>query len=153
VKQTIAAEASTGGGEKGLDRGRGGRRSKSAGFLCAKRSGKRRGRRGGGPGAPYAADDPDGQGHGGNDVEVIAYEEVSLYYPTSDRKRPVVLIGPPNIGRHELRQRLMQDSDRFAAAIPRELTIIYNSVEPAQGIKRTCSERGDGTFVPSVRTQ
>lgn len=29
-----------------------------------------------------------------------------------------MLIGPPNIGRHELRQRLMEDSDRFAAAIP-----------------------------------
>ena len=45
--------------------------------------------------------------------------QVALYYPRSDRKRPVVLIGPPNIGRHELRQRLMQDGDRFTAAIPR----------------------------------
>ena len=26
--------------------------------------------------------------------------------------------GPPNIGRHELRQRLMADSGRFSAAIP-----------------------------------
>ena len=26
--------------------------------------------------------------------------------------------GPPNIGRHELRQRLMRDAARFAAAIP-----------------------------------
>merc|ERR1712061_29857 len=40
------------------------------------------------------------------------------YYPTAERKRPVVLIGPPNIGRHELRHKLMQDVDRFAAAIP-----------------------------------
>ena len=46
--------------------------------------------------------------------------QVALYYPRSDRKRPVVLIGPPNIGRHELRQRLMQDGDRFTAAIPRK---------------------------------
>lgn len=37
-----------------------------------------------------------------------------------NHKRPIVLIGPPNIGRHELRQRLMEDSDRFAAAVPRK---------------------------------
>jgi len=43
---------------------------------------------------------------------------VSLYYPRPSRKRPVVLIGPPNIGRHELRQKLMTDTNRFAAAIP-----------------------------------
>lgn len=30
----------------------------------------------------------------------------------------MVLIGPTNIGRHELRQRLMLDKERFAAAIP-----------------------------------
>jgi len=30
-----------------------------------------------------------------------------------------VLIGPPNIGRKELREMLMQDSERFAPAIPR----------------------------------
>lgn len=29
-----------------------------------------------------------------------------------------MLIGPANIGRHELRQRLMQDNERFAAAVP-----------------------------------
>lgn len=51
--------------------------------------------------------------------EILTYEEVSLYYPRSSHKRPIVLIGPPNIGRHELRQRLMADSDRMAAAIPR----------------------------------
>ncbi|KAJ8970361.1 hypothetical protein NQ314_001272 [Rhamnusium bicolor] len=52
--------------------------------------------------------------------EILTYEEVSLYYPRANNKRPIVLIGPPNIGRHELRQRLMEDSERFAAAIPRE---------------------------------
>ncbi|CAC5401824.1 MPP5 [Mytilus coruscus] len=51
--------------------------------------------------------------------EVLTYEEVSLYYPQPNRKRPVVLIGPAHVGRHELRQRLMEsDFDRFAAAIP-----------------------------------
>lgn len=44
---------------------------------------------------------------------------MALYYPRASHKRPIVLIGPPNIGRHELRQRLMEDSDRFAAAVPR----------------------------------
>ncbi|KAF2898257.1 hypothetical protein ILUMI_07920 [Ignelater luminosus] len=50
--------------------------------------------------------------------EILTYEEVALYYPRANNKRPIVLIGPPNIGRHELRQRLMEDSERFAAAIP-----------------------------------
>ncbi|GLH13025.1 MAGUK p55 subfamily member 5 [Gryllus bimaculatus] len=52
--------------------------------------------------------------------EILTYEEVALYYPRANQKRPIVLIGPPNIGRHELRQRLMEDADRFAAAIPRK---------------------------------
>ncbi|XP_053209402.1 protein PALS1-like isoform X2 [Panonychus citri] len=50
--------------------------------------------------------------------ESLTYEEVSIYYPRANIKRPIVLIGPTNIGRHELRQKLMQDSERFAAAIP-----------------------------------
>lgn len=50
--------------------------------------------------------------------EILTYEDISLYYPHANHKRPVVLIGPPNIGRHELRQRLMEDADRFAAAVP-----------------------------------
>lgn len=54
--------------------------------------------------------------------EILTYEEVSLYYPRANNKRPIVLIGPPNIGRHELRQKLMEDSERFAAAIPRKST-------------------------------
>lgn len=51
--------------------------------------------------------------------EPILYEEVGLYYPRANCKRPIVLIGPSNIGKHELRQRLMEDTSRFAAAIPR----------------------------------
>lgn len=52
--------------------------------------------------------------------EILTYEEVALYYPRATHKRPIVLIGPPNIGRHELRQRLMADSERFSAAVPRK---------------------------------
>jgi MAGUK p55 subfamily member 5 len=55
--------------------------------------------------------------------EILTYEEVALYYPRASHKRPIVLIGPPNIGRHELRQRLMADSNRFAAAIPRKFAM------------------------------
>ncbi|XP_022112760.2 protein PALS1 isoform X3 [Pieris rapae] len=58
---------------------------------------------------------------GGDDYEqeeILTYEEVGLYYPRASHKRPIVLIGPPNIGRHELRQRLMEDTARFAAAVP-----------------------------------
>ncbi|KAL0878761.1 hypothetical protein ABMA27_003799 [Loxostege sticticalis] len=58
---------------------------------------------------------------GGDDFEqeeILTYEEVALYYPRASHKRPIVLIGPPNIGRHELRQRLMEDGSRFAAAVP-----------------------------------
>lgn len=54
--------------------------------------------------------------------EILTYEDVALYYPRANCKRPIVLIGPPNIGRHELRQKLMEDRERFAAAIPRKLT-------------------------------
>ncbi|XP_061173738.1 protein PALS1-like isoform X1 [Saccostrea echinata] len=51
--------------------------------------------------------------------EILTYEEVEMYYPQPNRKRPIVLIGPPNVGRHELRSRLMEsDFDRFAAAVP-----------------------------------
>lgn len=51
---------------------------------------------------------------------MLTYEEVALYYPKANRKRPIVLIGPSNVGRHELRQKLMEDTLRFAAAVPRE---------------------------------
>merc|ERR1719411_985250 len=101
MKQTIADEV-------GAVDARTARQTKAAnnkGFLCARRSNKRKKKE-----IPYSAhyhDDFDTE-------ETIVYEEVALYYPRSSRKRPVVLIGPPNIGRHELRQRLMTDSSRFS---------------------------------------
>ena len=82
---------------------------KTKGFLCARRSNKRKKKE-----VPYSAnyyDDFDGE-------DTIVFEEVALYYPRPNKKRPIVLIGPPNIGRHELRQRLMGDQGRFSAAIP-----------------------------------
>lgn len=51
--------------------------------------------------------------------EILTYEEMALYHQPANRKRPIVLIGPPNCGRNELRTRLMEsDADRFAAATP-----------------------------------
>lgn len=51
--------------------------------------------------------------------EVLTYEEVAQYLPQPNRKRPVVLIGPSNVGRVDLRARLMEsDYERFAAAVP-----------------------------------
>ncbi|XP_058454996.1 uncharacterized protein LOC131432624 isoform X3 [Malaya genurostris] len=84
-------------------------------LLCARKGRKKKKKASSEHGYPlYAtatAEDPDPE-------EILTYEEVALYYPRASHKRPIVLIGPPNIGRHELRQRLMADSERFAAAIP-----------------------------------
>lgn len=56
--------------------------------------------------------------------EILSYEEVAQYYPEPNRRRPIVLIGPPNVGRQELRQRLMEsDYERFAAAVPRKFLL------------------------------
>ena len=104
MKQSIADEVN-------LDKNqpRNNNKKQQQGFLCARRSNKRKKKE-----VPYSAnyyDDFDGE-------DTIVFEEVALYYPRPNRKRPIVLIGPPNIGRHELRQRPMGDQGRFSAAIP-----------------------------------
>ncbi|XP_045774147.1 protein PALS1 isoform X3 [Maniola jurtina] len=106
MKLSLAGEA--GEGER--------RARKGTTLLCAGRARRRKPRK---PtseaGYPlYAASAPDDY----EQDEILTYEEVALYYPRASNKRPIVLIGPPNIGRHELRQRLMEDSSRFAAAVP-----------------------------------
>ncbi|KAL8565136.1 hypothetical protein ACOMHN_003923 [Nucella lapillus] len=58
-------------------------------------------------------------GVGEETEEILTYEEVTRYYPQPNRKRPIVLVSPADIGRQELRERLMEsDFDRFAAAVP-----------------------------------
>ena len=112
MKQTIFGDKST--KEKS---------KKSGTLLCAKKNAKKKKKK-----APYNAAYTDGgyplySSSAVDDYEtdeILTYEEVSLYYPRANHKRPIVLIGPPNIGRHELRQRLMEDAERFAAAIPRK---------------------------------
>ncbi|XP_055338267.1 LOW QUALITY PROTEIN: protein PALS1-like [Paramacrobiotus metropolitanus] len=47
------------------------------------------------------------------------YEEVGVYYPKQNQKRPIILIGPHHVGRQELRERLMAtDIERFAPVTP-----------------------------------
>ncbi|XP_051511242.1 protein PALS1-like [Myxocyprinus asiaticus] len=51
--------------------------------------------------------------------DILTYEEVALYHQPSDRKRPIALIGPPNSGHDELRQRLLSlEPTRFTGAVP-----------------------------------
>ena len=52
--------------------------------------------------------------------DIPPYEEMALYYPQANQKRPLILVGPPSIGRHELRLHLLEDKNRFAAAVPRK---------------------------------
>ncbi|XP_055695100.1 protein PALS1 isoform X2 [Lutzomyia longipalpis] len=107
MKLAIAGEA----GQRGKTK----EQAKGATLLCARKGRKKKKKASSEAGYPLYAttthDEPDPE-------EILTYEEVALYYPRASHKRPIVLIGPPNIGRHELRQRLMADSDRFAAAVP-----------------------------------
>lgn len=111
-------------GEAGLIGSRNKATTKGSTLLCVKKSDKSRKKKGKASseaGYPlYATTTPDEP----DPEEILTYEEVALYYPRASHKRPIVLIGPPNIGRHELRQRLMADSDRFAAAVPRKFPIL-----------------------------
>ena len=53
--------------------------------------------------------------------EIPTYEEVARLFPRSGVFRPIVLIGPPGVGRNELKRRLMAlEADRYKATIPRK---------------------------------
>ena len=53
--------------------------------------------------------------------EIATYEEVARLFPRPGVFRPVVLIGPPGVGRNELKRRLIAlDSDRYKATVPRK---------------------------------
>ncbi|MGH0143883.1 UNVERIFIED_CONTAM: hypothetical protein FKN15_044645 [Acipenser sinensis] len=68
--------------------------------------------------------------------EILTYEEMALYHQPANRKRPIALIGPPNCGQNELRQRLMSnEADRFAAAVPRYIDLSKRRVSPEEAIK------------------
>ena len=76
--------------------------------------------------------------------DILPYEEMALYYPQANQKRPLILVGPPSIGRHELRLRLLEDTSRFAAAVPRKYSItwiIYGTITVHTGLK--CAKNDD----------
>ncbi|XP_068139737.1 uncharacterized protein sdt isoform X6 [Drosophila tropicalis] len=137
MKLAIAEEA-------GLARSRGkeGTSGKGATLLCARKGRKKKKKASSEAGYPlYATTAPDET----DPEEILTYEEVALYYPRATHKRPIVLIGPPNIGRHELRQRLMADSERFSAAVP----LFYLLEERLKPAKDTSRARREGE-VPGV---
>uniref|UniRef100_A0A915PZ49 Uncharacterized protein n=1 Tax=Setaria digitata TaxID=48799 RepID=A0A915PZ49_9BILA len=55
----------------------------------------------------------------GYEVDSLLYESVSLLYPKQSIIRPIVLIGPPGVGRNELKKRLIAvNSDRYGTSVP-----------------------------------
>ncbi|XP_066264215.1 MAGUK p55 subfamily member 7-like [Branchiostoma lanceolatum] len=51
--------------------------------------------------------------------EILTYEEVVKVLPRPGRPRPVVLIGPPGVGRNELKRRLIaSDPDMYRSTVP-----------------------------------
>ena len=51
--------------------------------------------------------------------EIATYEEVARLFPRSGRYRPIVLIGPPGVGRNELKRRCIAlEPDRLKATVP-----------------------------------
>merc|ERR1719412_2593387 len=51
--------------------------------------------------------------------EIATYEEVARLFPRSGRYRPIILIGPPGVGRNELKRRLIaMEPDRLKATVP-----------------------------------
>ncbi|XP_045031031.1 MAGUK p55 subfamily member 7 isoform X5 [Daphnia magna] len=51
--------------------------------------------------------------------EIVTYEEVARLMPYPAVPRPIVLIGPPGVGRNELKRRLIAlDPDKFRTTIP-----------------------------------
>ena len=59
--------------------------------------------------------------NGGNSINETfqTYEKMALYQQPEERKRPIILIGASNVGRQDLRQRLLDyEKHRFQAAVP-----------------------------------
>lgn len=53
--------------------------------------------------------------------EVATYEEVARLFPRAGRFRPIVLVGPPGVGRNEIKRRIIaMEPDRYRSTIPRK---------------------------------
>ncbi|XP_050542191.1 MAGUK p55 subfamily member 7 isoform X4 [Daktulosphaira vitifoliae] len=51
--------------------------------------------------------------------DIATYEEVVKLYPRPEQPRPIVLIGPPGVGRNELKRRLMElNPDKYHTPVP-----------------------------------
>jgi len=51
--------------------------------------------------------------------DIPTYEEVAKLYPRSSFHRPIILIGPPGVGRNELKRRLIDlDPQKYNTTIP-----------------------------------
>ena len=56
-----------------------------------------------------------------NYAKVATYEEVARLYPRPGLPRPVILIGPPGVGRNELKRRMVAlDPEKFRSPVPSE---------------------------------
>jgi hypothetical protein len=75
--------------------------------------------------------------------EIATYEEVGRLFPRPALFRPLVLIGPPGVGRNELKRRLMAiEPDRYKATIPRNNSIrrgcvIFTQIVPFNTNRKT----------------
>jgi len=79
--------------------------------FCKKRKKKNKE---GGPGEV-----PGAKGKGKNDQTFQTYEEMALFQQPDEKKRPIIMIGANHCGRHEIRQRLLdEEQHRFLAAVP-----------------------------------
>lgn len=53
--------------------------------------------------------------------DIATYEEVVKLYPRNELPRPIVLVGPPGVGRNELKRRIMElNPDKYHTPVPRE---------------------------------
>ena len=56
--------------------------------------------------------------------EIATYEEVARLFPRAGTFRPIVLVGPPGVGRNEIKRRIIaMEPDRFRVTIPRKKSL------------------------------
>ena len=58
--------------------------------------------------------------------ELATYEEVARLFPRPGFFRPIILVGPPGVGRNEIKRRIIAvDPDRYRVTTPRKLAFQY----------------------------
>lgn len=72
--------------------------------------------------------------------EILTYEEVAKLYPRPGHYRPVVLIGPPGVGRNELKRRLIAtDPDKYKTPVPCKFPFSFSIISPSFLLKQSSS--------------